>query len=266
MLIAILWGGLWPSRIGSATDGTLAPQSIIARVRVHADDFIQHSTRYKFYATVLREDLDQAGAVKERYEETERVFHIRGRRFVRRLTVNGKPLSGDALAREESREREFRQRTASERAQADERDLSGTPDRRWVHLTDLLDRYEYKLLRTERLNGRLTHVLSYRPRPKLPVRERRDHVFNKLAGTVWVDAQESRIVKADGHLIDNIRIGVIALNLKNLQIHYEQRPVEPGVWLPSRIALQLAGSIFFVKKLNRRASIEFYNFARADRE
>ncbi|MBI4551211.1 MAG: hypothetical protein HY710_03000 [Candidatus Latescibacteria bacterium] len=255
---------LWPSSTGSGADGLPDPQTIIARIRVHADDYVAQSARYSFHATVLREDLDQAGTVKARYEEKEHIFHVHGQRYARKLSVNGQPLRGTALAEEERRERAFRERTKTERTRADSSDLSGDVDRRWVYLSDLIPRYEYRTVRTELLNGRMAYMLSYRPRPGLKARERRDLVYNRLVGTVWVDTQEYRIVKADGRLTDDLRIGLIALHLTDMQIRYEQQRVEPNIWLPRRIEVRFVGSIFFVKKLNRRASIELSDFVRME--
>lgn len=85
------------------------------------------------------------------------------------------------------------------------------------------------------INNRPSYVLSFVPlSTKLPVKRTMDRVLNQLSGTVWIDAQEFEIAKADVAVQTKITLGGILEVIGSLkQFHYiiERQRLDNFVWL-----------------------------------
>ena len=238
----------------------LSAQEIINRMVVHADDYWDLTRGYTFLVDIMVEDRESDGNLKKKLSVTERLYHFYGRRFFRRVKVNGKPLMGEELKEENIREAKFRKRTQESFAKGDSSDLYGRMDKKAILIADLADRYTYEIAGTDTLKGRDVYVINFAPRPGLKAQTRRDKIFNELGGTAWIDTEQFHILKAVGRLIDNVRIGWIAANITYVEINYEQQEVSVGVWMPSYVNATIRGSIFLFRKINRYTTADFYQY------
>ena len=86
------------------------------------------------------------------------------------------------------------------------------------------------------LNGRDTIVADYAGDPKAKTRTRFEEVVRDMMGTVWVDEQDRVLVKAQGHFVNNFKIGggLVANIQKGTSFSMDQRKVNDEVWLPAR--------------------------------
>jgi hypothetical protein len=244
----------------SASEPILTAQEIIARMSVHADDYWVLTQEYTFLADILIDDYETDGEIKKHMTLTERIYHYHGRRFFRKLTIDGRPLNADELKEEDTRESKFRARTQKSIAANDSSDIHGRMDESAILIKDLVGRYNYELAGLDTVRGRGVYVVNFTPRDGLKADTRRDKIFNELQGTVWIDTVQFRIMKSVGRLRRNVRIGWIAANIDTVEIHYEQQEIEAGIWMPLFVDARVSGSIFFFKKINRYTSADFYNF------
>lgn len=239
-------------------------KTIIDRVKAHADDYWPDSANYTFLVDVLLEDRHKNGSSKKRKTYQDYIYHYYGKRFSRRLSLNGEPNAGEALIAEDKREREFREKRKVEVVDTDKSDLEGRIEETPVSIVDLIDRYNYKYIRSDTLQGRDAYVVNFSPKKNLKAETRRDNVYNKLTGIVWIDISQFRIIKLDAHLSDNVRIGWIAANIKVTDVLYEQQEIEPGIWMPKTISVLVTGKIFFFKHFGRYTTVDFFDFIPAE--
>ena len=262
----MVWGGVWGMLIllgfrgAEGMDSGETAQAIMGRTREHADDYITLSKAYTFLINFQIDDYHDNGRLKKRRLFLERLYHYYGRRFFRVLSINRVPLQGEDLAKEDRRETRFRGRTEAAVARADSSDQNDRKDNNFIYIGDLVDRYTYELTGIDTLQGRPVYIIRYTPKENLKADTRRDKIFNRLAGTVWIDRDQFRIVRAEGRLIDNVRIGLIAANVKVVDIAYDQQEIETGVWMPKQIRVKIEASIFFFKTINRYMAVDFYNY------
>ena len=189
---------------------------------------------YTFNQLSRREKLDGNGAVKEKDEKLFEVFYIEGLMYRRLVKRNDQPLSAEEVRREQQRERDFRQQVPERK-----RRKAQGPQQDDVTLNeDLIGRYSYDLVGQETVHGRPSYVVTYQPRSDdLPIRRRIDRLLNKVAGKIWIDAQDYEIVRLEIHLAGNkvTMWGGLLASVRKLEGEFEQMRTDEGVWFPFRI-------------------------------
>ncbi|HEX7285916.1 MAG TPA: hypothetical protein VF532_07020 [Candidatus Angelobacter sp.] len=87
---------------------------------------------------------------------------------------------------------------------------------------------------------------SFRPNPAFSPRDRETQVYRGMQGTVWVDAQQERIVRIEGVLTRDVSFGWGILGKLHKGGRYEvaQEQVSAGVWRIIRLDLDLKGRVF----------------------
>ncbi|MCC6133051.1 MAG: hypothetical protein IT186_24230 [Acidobacteria bacterium] len=175
------------------------------------------------------------------------------------IDVDGRP------ATEKEKQKIRQQNEKRRRAQAGKEAGSETEDDDLMTgrmpLADLLLRFEYKLLHEEVVDGRPSYVVEYGPRPGLVSKTIRDRVLNNFAGRAWIDVAEHQVLRIEGHLLQPVKVaGGLALDLHDIKLVYEARPVLPGTWAPcfEEIKVSARAAMFF--KVREDMRFEFSNY------
>ena len=94
--------------------------------------------------------------------------------------------------------------------------------------------------------------LSFRPNPNFQPPDREAEVYHGMAGELWIDQREERIVKLDAHLIDDVNFGwgILGRLYKGGSILVEQKDVGDGHWEGTHMKLNLHGKALMVKSLS----------------
>jgi hypothetical protein len=141
------------------------------------------------------------------------------------LQVNG-PLPSQAdLKKQSDNEGSIRQITGDTK--------QGKGDNRENFLTaELAARFDFKLLGETNLNGRATYEVAFEPKnPQLPVHRIMDRLLNQISGTLWIDADEFEVARADISLRSEVNLlGGLIGSLKKLSYTLERTRVADGVW------------------------------------
>lgn len=217
--------------------------------------------RVAFERIEVETDLDAAGR-PERTRRRRYTVLMDGRGLVRRelLAVDGRAATGEE--REESaREDEKRRRAAAKGGErSDEEELmSGR-----VPLLDLHHRLDFRLLGEERLEGRPTWVVEFRPKAGLAARTIRDRVLNSFAGTTWIDVADVQLRKIDGRLTAPVKVlGGALLRLEEIRLVYEAREVASGAWAPCREEIGIRATAGMFLPFRREMRFEFSNWRSA---
>ncbi|HZO84483.1 MAG TPA: hypothetical protein VFC26_04680, partial [Verrucomicrobiae bacterium] len=137
----------------------------------------------------------------------------------------------------------------------------------WERLltTELISRYKFTLVRQEPFNGRMAHMLTFKPAGgELPVREISDRFINNLCGTIWVDAEDFEIAKADLWLRSEVTLwGGLLGALRKFDYKVERIRLDDGVWFNRHARGEFAGRKF-VDRVFMRTRVQCGDFERID--
>ena len=133
-----------------------------------------------------------------------------------------------------------------------------------VPLLDLYHRLQFRLVGEERLDGRPTFVVEFRPKPGLSAKTVRDRVLNAFAGKTWIDVAEIQVRKIDGRLTAPVKVlGGALLDLKGVRLLYETREVMPGTWAPCREEIGITATAGVFLPFRREIRFEFSDYRSA---
>jgi hypothetical protein len=180
---------------------------------------------FTYRKLTVTEELDGAGKVKERREKVYEVSYRDGLSHATLLQVNGHLPSEADLRKQTENEMNLRQITGEAKSpKGDSREYFLTPE--------LAARFDFTLLGKTNLNGRTAYRISFQPKTPLPpVHRLVDRLLNQISGTLWIDANEFEVARAEVALRSEVNLlGGIVGSLKKLSFTLERTRVADGVW------------------------------------
>jgi hypothetical protein len=203
------------------------------------------TAQFTFGKTRLMEEFDSKGKVEERKQSRQEWFPIDGKPFARLVERNGQSLTEKERKAEE--EREAAVRAGKKPVRSSE---TSKRDREWQFTDEMLARYTFKVSGQEMLRGRPAWVVEFAPRSKdLPESKLSDRVANKVAGKVWVDAEDWELARMKFWLTDEVSlIGGIVGVLRQFELLLDRTRVEPNAWLPTAIDFHMSGRELLTNK------------------
>jgi len=184
------------------------------------------STAYSYTKFTLTEELDAEGKIKE---SKERLYHVvlqGNATSVKLISVDGHPPTEADLKKHAENELNARQLSGQSK--------SGKGDNRENFLTpELTARFDFKLQNQVVINGRPSYQITFAPKnPAPPIHHLADRLLDRFSGTVWIDAQEFEIAKAEVRLGSEINLlgGVVGC-LKKMAYTVTRTRLAEGIWL-----------------------------------
>lgn len=180
---------------------------------------------FKYRKLTATEELDSAGHLKERREKVYEISYRGGLSHATLLQVNGHLPTPEDLKQQSDNEMNVAKLLGQAKpANGDNRENFLT--------TELISRFDFKLLGLTNLNGRATYELSFTPKTPAPATHRLvDRLLNQISGTLWIDAQEFEVARAEVSLRAEVNlVGGIIGSLKKLNYTLERTRVADGVW------------------------------------
>lgn len=180
---------------------------------------------------------------------TKYIIETKDGDVARLIAVGDKPLTPDADATEVERLKDLladpsiqAHRKKREQADADRAD-------EMVRLLPSAFIYRFEGM-VDGPNGPC-YRFSMQPDPKFTPPDREAEVYHGMAGELWIDQKEERMVKLDVHLIDDVDFGwgIVGRLYKGGTILVEQKDVGDGHWEQTLLRLNLEGKILLVKSL-----------------
>jgi hypothetical protein len=191
---------------------------------------------YLYRSVVTEDQLNGHGGVKKTETREFDVFWVEGVPVHRMTKKDGKELSAEEQKKEnEQIDKEVakaKERRAKVDAKGKESDARGDE---LMTASRALELGSFSNARRVVLNGRDTIAVDFAGDPKAKTKNRFEDVVKDLAGTAWVDEQDRMLVKAQGHFLNNFKIGggLVANIQKGTSFGMEQRKVNGEVWLPA---------------------------------
>jgi hypothetical protein len=196
---------------------------------------------YLFRSVVTEEASDSHGGVKKTETSEYDVFWLEGVPVRRMMKKNGKELSAEEQKKENERIDKEVAKAKEKRAKADEKGKATDPrGNDEVTVSRLLELGSFTNARWEQLHGRDVVAVDFAGDPKAKTKNRFEDVIRDMVGTAWMDEQDKVLVKAQGHFVNNFKIGGgMVVNIqKGTSFSMEQRKINDEVWLPETIEAQ----------------------------
>lgn len=104
--------------------------------------------------------------------------------------------------------------------------------------------------------------LSFQPNPNFDPPDREAQVYHGMAGELWVDKAEERMVKLDAHLIADVDFGwgILGRLYKGGSILVEQADVGDHHWETTHMKLSLTGKALLFKSLSFQTTEDASDF------
>ncbi len=165
------------------------------------------------------------------------------------IEENGKPLDADAAAAEKERLMKLRRDPAAQAKRQKHNEADDARSNRMVRL--LPDAFTYTFMGMVTGPDGPCYRLSFVPNPNFQPPDREAAVYHGMAGELWIDQAQQRLVRLDAHLTEDVDFGwgVVGRLFKGGTILVEQRDVGDHRWETVHETLHLSGKILLVKAL-----------------
>ena len=213
-----------------AAERSLSAGEVIQKAvrRAQGADARPGQESYTYTKVTLTEELDANGKVKEHKEKVYQASFQGGSTHLKLLEVNGRPPAAADVKKQSENELSARQLLGPTKSgEAASRENVLTPE--------LAARFDFKLIARTDINGRAAYQVAFQAKnPEPPVHRIADRLLNRISGTVWIDAEEFEVARADIQLRSEVTLlgGVIG-SLKKLAYTVTRTRVSDGVWLNS---------------------------------
>jgi hypothetical protein len=233
--------------------------ALLKEVQSNQDRIDNILENYSYAHTITRRELGKDGALVEKESLTYQVSFYKGKRIRRLIAKNGKPLSTDEQAKEDKNieklvadleNKEAKKQAGIAKQSAAEKPAEDTR----VSVAELLRASNLINPRRERFRGRDVIVFDFEPNPNFDFNNAKSFLkfFGKMAGVMWIDAQDKQVTRLEAVLADNYKVGggVMANMKKGAAFTSESERVNDEIWLPSRVELNASIKVLLVKGIN----------------
>jgi hypothetical protein len=237
--------------------GNLSQEQMQQLFRVVAEKDLQNDKKLRDYTYTERDEthkLDGKGRVRSKESETFEIIEIYGKQVQRRIAKNDKPLSAkDAAKEEEKIQKMIEKRKNENEADRQKREKQEAKDeeegRKWVR--EIADAYTFRLLGSERIEGRDNWVIEGEPRPGFQPHLKYANYLPDFHGRVWVDKEDLQLAKMDVECIKTASWGLFVARVhKGSRFIVEQTRVNDEVWLPKHVAVKVDVRVALLKNFN----------------
>jgi hypothetical protein len=208
---------------------------------------------YTYDLEEVEEKLDGQGRPQKQDTRRYEVFHVKGRPVRRLVAENDEPLDPGHQEKVDERVRQRVEFLRGGRV---------TPEEREMRLSQVLDRYDFRALAREEVDGRAAIMLEFVPRPgKRDLRH--DNVLRALAGRIWVDEADQELARAEIRNTSKIKFALgLGASVRSVELNLKFHRHDDGAWLPERAQVTAAGRILLLKGFRERTTSSFSRFHR----
>lgn len=214
------------------------PDALVRRV---VQNELKPSTTEEFHTWKEQQVKPNRTSVKQYVETPDGLI-------ARYLMVNGKPLSGDDLAKENARINRLldpKQMQAKRKQQKEDE----TRSKRIV--AALPDAFRYKMTGTTEKDGHTIVALHFTPNPNFSPPNHETLVLQGMEGDMVVDSTALHLVKIDGTMTKDVSIGwgIIGHLDKGGRFVVEQKEIDKDDWTVTYMMLNFTGKALIFKTI-----------------
>jgi hypothetical protein len=235
-------------------DGKLSQEQMRQLFRVVAEKDIENEKRLRDYTYIDREvqnNLDGKGKTKSTEVKTYEVLEVYGKQVQRLIEKDDKPLDAKDAAKEEEKIQKIidkrKNESEEDRKKREEKEIKEREDSR-KFVREVADAFDFKLVGTEKVDGREAWVIDGEPRPGFEPQMKEAKILSKFRGRVWIDKSDLQLAKMDLEAIDTVSFGwVLARIHKGTRVMLEQTQVNDEVWLPRHVTYKVDARVALFK-------------------
>lgn len=219
--------------------------------------------KYTYRAASVTEETDSNGRVKKTESSVREILFTQGALVERMIEKNGKPLTDKEKEKEDERvEKEITKEKEKRAKAASEGKATNARGDEMLSAARILELGTFSNPRRQIYRDRPTIVVDYAGDKKAKSRTSFEAVFKDLVGTVWVDEKTRNLVRAEGHFLDNFKVGggLVANVRKDSSFSYETTFVNNEVWLPAKISGQGSVRVLLLVHYEGRGHATFYDY------
>jgi len=248
-------------------DGKLSQEQMRQLFRVVAEKDIENEKRLRDYTYIDREvqnNLDGKGKTKSTEVKTYEVLEIYGRQVQRLIEKDDKPLAAKDAAKEEEKIQKIidkrKNESEEDRKKREDKEIKEREDSR-KFVREVADAFDFKLVGTEKVDGREAWVIDGVPRPGFEPQMKEARILSKFRGRVWIDKSDLQLAKMDLEAIDTVSFGwVLARIHKGTRVTLEQTQVNDEVWLPRHVTYRVDARVALFKGFNIDGEQEYRDY------
>lgn len=210
---------------------------------------------YTYSTLQTTQDIDGNGKVTKTETTEGEDFFVNGHIIERTVKKNGQPLTGHDLEKETERVTKL-----VEKAQ---KTPSGQPmNGQSVSVSRVLEIMDVHNPRRESYRGRQTIVFDFNGRKDAKTHGMVEDATKKLQGTVWIDEADRQVAHMEVMFIDNFRVagGLLASIQKGSNFHFDQAPVNQGLWLPTGGEGNVQARVLLLKNMRQHVTERDYDY------
>jgi hypothetical protein len=180
--------------------------------------------------------------------------------IARLIDRDGEPLSGDANQAELARLNNLLEHPEIQEHRHKKEQEDGTRENEMVRLLPQAFIYHFEGI-VAGPNGP-AYRLTFKPNPNFNPPDREAEVYHGMAGELWVDQAQERLVKLDAHLIADVNFGwgILGKLYKGGSILVEQADVGENHWEAIHMKLDLTGKALMLKSLSFKTTEDASDF------
>jgi hypothetical protein len=235
--------GLTPAQAQALVQRALATESQAAQELGHAS----HPMRYQLHKT------------SPRLTSTKEIVETREGDVARLLSINDQPLSADSEQQEQARLQSLIDDPSLQ--QHRKRSEDSDTARALKILRVLPSAFLYQFLGTGTAQNGTVEKFTFKPNPQFDPPDLETGVLTAMAGEIWIDPVQERVVRLAGSLQQdkNIALGIVELD-KGGWVEIEQADVGDHQWRIVHLKLVMNGRVLFKAK-NSNSVQEYSQFA-----
>lgn len=193
--------------------------------------------------------LDKHGQVKKTETNVLQISFLGSLELQRTIEKNGKPLSADALKKEDARIAKEIENYQKKGIKADARRTNQAE----VTVQAFLRADRFFNERTEQDAGEQLIVFDFAANPEYKAKTLPERLAQALEGTIWIDAHAHEVARLDAHLAKTVKMagGLVASLRQGSSFSVVQDFVGHEVWLPTYVSVHISARALLLLSVNQ---------------
>ncbi len=240
-------------------------QDAAAIVRKAVDQYARNEEtlrNYTYRSLAVEREYDSNGAMKATHSRWNEVLYLGGRRYVRLLQKDGKPLpQSDAKHEEEKLDRAVKEAARLTPEERRTREEEATRQRDRESMRHVPEAYNMAVAGEPVINGRPTWQIHLTPRKDYKGQDA--YVYRNIEATIWIDKQDSSWIRMEADARDTIVYGLFIARLaKGMHVSLQRARVNDEVWALQRLTMKGSARVALVKNIRADVDVSFTDYKR----
>jgi hypothetical protein len=232
-------------------------RQLLREVQEHQKQLEQVRENYTYSSLQTTQTIDANGKVTKTESVEGEDFFVNSHVIERTVKKDGKPLSGHDEQKETER--------VTKLVEKAEKTPPGQPlEGQEIGVRRLLEIMDVRNPRRVNFRDRPTIVFDFIGRKDAKTHGMAEDASKKLQGSVWVDEADRQVAHLEVTFNDNFRVagGLVATVEKGTSFHFDQAPLDGGLWLPTGGEGTMQARVLLLKGIRQHFVERDYDYKR----